>query len=84
VTNPASLPVVVMYSRRTCGLCDKARSVIRREQAKTAFRFEEVFIGADDALERDYGLRVPVVEVDGQEEFEYEIEPSRFHELLAR
>jgi hypothetical protein len=72
-----------MYSRGTCGLCDKARSVLQGEQAKTAFRFEEVFIDGDDALERSYGLRVPVVEVDGQEEFEYAIEPSRLHRILS-
>jgi glutaredoxin len=83
VADPPSLPRVVRYSRRTCGLCDKARSVIQGEQAKTAFRFEEVFIDGDDALERSHGLPVPVVEVDRQEEFEYAIEPSRLHRVLS-
>ena len=77
-------PLVVMYSRTTCGLCDKARAVVMAEGERTPFRFEEVFIDGDDALERDYGLRVPVVLVDGREEFEFEIEPTRFSRLIRR
>jgi glutaredoxin len=74
---------VVMYSRRTCGLCDKARAVIQSEQNRTALRFEEVYIDGNEALEGAYGLRVPVVMIDGVEEFEYEVEPSRLRQLLA-
>ena len=73
-----------MYSRKTCGLCDKARAVILAERERRGFRFEEVFIDGDVTLERDYGLRVPVVEVDGREEFEFEVEPSRFSRLIRR
>ena len=73
-----------MYSRRTCGLCDKARAVVLAEPARTAFTFEEVLIDGDDDLEREYGLRVPVVEVDGAEEFEFVVEPRRFAGLIRR
>ncbi len=75
--------VVVMYSRKTCGLCDKARAVIDAERRRTGFRFEEVFIDGDAHLEREYGLRVPVVVVNGREEFEYEVEPHRFAALVG-
>jgi glutaredoxin len=73
---------VLIYSRRTCGLCDKARAVILSERARTDFAFEEVFIDGDDDLERRYGLRVPVVSVNGIEEFEYEVEPVRFGRMV--
>jgi hypothetical protein len=75
-----------MYSRRTCGLCDKAREVLlaERDRAQEPFRFEEVLIDGDDGLERDYGLRVPVVEIDGAEQFEYEVDPSRLSALLRK
>jgi hypothetical protein len=85
VIEPSSAPerpLVVMYSRRTCGLCDEARSVVLAERERVPFRFDEVFIDGDDGLERDYGLRVPVVEIDGREEFEYEVEPSRFRSIV--
>jgi glutaredoxin len=64
------VPRVVMYSRRTCGLCDKARALILAERDRSAFAFHEVFIDGDADLERAHGLRVPVVEIDGVERFE--------------
>jgi glutaredoxin len=76
---------VVMYSRRTCGLCDKARAVIlaERDRSPGSFEFDEVFIDGDDRLETEYGIRVPVVEVNGEEEFEIAVEPSRFRRLIG-
>lgn len=73
---------VVLYSRRACHLCDEARSVILAERDRTPFDFDEVLIDGDEALERDYGLRVPVVEVDGTEKFEFGIEPREFAQLV--
>ena len=74
---------VTMYSRRTCGLCDEARVIIERTHRVAAFTFDEVFIDGDDDLERDYGLRVPVVAIDGHEQFEYTVDPVRLAGLLA-
>ena len=75
---------VVMYSRQTCGLCDEARAVVLAERDHGArFSFREVLIDGDDGLERTYGLRVPVVEVDGREEFEFHVEPERLSALLG-
>jgi hypothetical protein len=75
--------MVVMYSRRRCGLCDKARAVILAEQERVPFRFEELFIDGDDPLEREYGIRVPVILVDGVEEFEIAVEPTRLRSLVG-
>ena len=36
--------------------------------------FDEVFIDGDDDLELRYGLRVPVVEVAGEEAFEFTVD----------
>jgi hypothetical protein len=72
-----------MYSRRRCGLCDEARAVILAERERTPFAFEEVLIDGDDDLEREYGLRVPVVEVNGTEEFEFHVDGSRLREMVS-
>jgi len=37
-------------------------------------RFDEVFVDGDDDLERRYGIRVPVVEVAGEEAFEIAVD----------
>ena len=73
-----------MYSRRTCGLCDEAREVIRTVRREVPFEFEEVLIDGDDRLEHDYGVRIPVVEVDGREEFEIRVDPEHLRDLVKR
>ena len=73
---------VVLYSREGCHLCDVAREVILAERSGTAFAFDEVDIGGDDGLELEYGIRVPVVEIDGLERFEVEVDAARFAALV--
>ncbi len=74
--------LVKMYSRRTCHLCEEARDVIAAEGRRTPLHIEEVFIDGDDRLEAAYGFRVPVVEVDGVERFEYRVDPGELHRLV--
>ena len=74
---------VVLYSRPGCGLCDRAREVLEAQRASTPFWLEEVDVTGDDDLERAYGLRIPVVVVDGQERFEVEVDPSELVALVA-
>lgn len=78
------IPRVRMFSRRRCGLCDAAREVLREAGAGREFTFEEVLIDDDDDLERRYGLRVPVVLVDGEEAFEAEVDAEILRSLLGR
>jgi glutaredoxin len=73
---------VVLYSRPGCGLCDEARAVILAERARTPFAFTEVDVSTDDELERAYGIRIPVVVVDGEEAFEVRVDPAAFAALL--
>jgi hypothetical protein len=67
-----------MYSRPGCGLCDEARAIILAEATRTPFTFQEIDISGDDALEVDYGIRIPVVLIDGQEAFEVRVDPRAF------
>ena len=70
------MATVVLYARPGCHLCDDARAVIEAARAEVAFVFEEVDIESDDALVRDYGLRIPVVTVDGDELFEISVDET--------
>ena len=45
------LPQVLMFSRRTCGLCDKARAVVLAERNRTPFDFDEVWIDGVEEFE---------------------------------
>jgi hypothetical protein len=53
--------VVEFLTRPGCHLCDEARPLVKREVERRGGVLEEVDIDGDDALTRDFGLRVPVV-----------------------
>jgi hypothetical protein len=72
-----------MYSRARCGLCDEAREVILGLREEAAFDYEEISVEDDDVLEREYGLRVPVVLVDGVERFEVAVSAADLRALVV-
>ena len=67
------MKAVTLYTRLGCHLCEEAERVLRDEQAVTPFHLELVDIDRDPELARRYGVRVPVVAVDGRDLFEYEV-----------
>ena len=75
---------VVLYTRPGCHLCDVARETVLSLRERLPFTFEEIDIEADDELELEYGIRIPVVEIDGDEAFEVTIDPGKFEGMLVR
>jgi len=74
---------VVLYSRPGCHLCDVAREAILSLRERVGFEFQEVDIEGDDELELGYGIRVPVVEVDGEEAFEVTVDAEQLARLVS-
>ena len=74
---------MVLYTRPGCHLCDIAREAIASLQQRLGFSFDEIDIEDDEELELEYGIRIPVVEVDGQELFEIRVDADRFAEAVA-
>jgi glutaredoxin len=74
---------VTLYSRPGCHLCDVARQILLIQRADTPFDLVEIDIETDDRLELDYGIRIPVVEIDGVEAFEVEVDPRELARLVA-
>ncbi|MGH2768543.1 MAG: glutaredoxin family protein [Actinomycetota bacterium] len=70
---------VVLYSRPRCPLCDKARQAL--EEARISF--QEVDISRDQALEAEYGIFIPVVEVAGRVVFEAGMDPNALPDLIV-
>ena len=48
----------ILYQRDDCKLCDEALAIVAAARVPD---FESVWIDGDDALERRYGERVPVL-----------------------
>ena len=64
---------VTLYTRVGCHLCEAAAAVLAAERERSWFALEVVDVDRDPELAGRYGVRVPVVAVDGVEEFEYEV-----------
>ena len=73
---------VLMYSRARCHLCDDARAVISSVRRRVPFDFEEVDIDSSDELVAEYGIRIPVVLIDGEEFAEYRVNPQDLERTL--
>ena len=68
-----TLPVITLYSRNDCHLCDVAKGRIRSAGRRVPFRLEIVDIDGDPELVARYNDRVPVVHVNGEEVFSYRV-----------
>jgi glutaredoxin len=74
---------VALYSRPGCHLCDVAREAILSLRDRLGFEFTEIDIEADEELELEYGIRIPVVEVDGEEAFEVTVDAERLARMVG-
>ena len=52
-------------------------------RARQPFGFDEIDIETDDALLREYGIRIPVVTIDGEEAFELFVVEAELRRRLA-
>ena len=61
-----TVPIMKLYTRVRCPLCEKAKVILVELQAQFQFSLIEVDIETDDFLTEQYGLMIPVVELDGE------------------
>jgi hypothetical protein len=73
---------VVLYGRDGCCLCDDAREILLRVRARRPFVLEDRDIDRDDELLRAYLERIPVVTIDGVEQFELFVDESELERRL--
>jgi glutaredoxin len=71
----SATPTVTLYGKPGCHLCDDAREWITAlvEEGRSV-ELVEVDVSSDPALEHEYGVRIPVVSVDGVEVSELELD----------
>ena len=73
---------LVVYSKPGCHLCVDAMTLLRGLQQELGFELQERDIGSEEALERAYFERIPVVTVDGEELWEYFVDEAAVRERL--
>jgi glutaredoxin len=78
------MTVVTLYGKPGCCLCDDARAAVAAARREHDFELREVDVSLDPGLERDYGERIPVLDIDGDEAFELGVEAEELRRLLSR
>jgi glutaredoxin len=68
--------IVTLYGRPDCHLCDSARRTLERLRAEYDFELLERDIESDDTLLRAYLERIPVIALDGDELYDYEVDEA--------
>lgn len=67
---------VTLYTRKDCGLCDKAKAAI--EASGVPVELSIVDIDTDPQLQARFTNDVPVIYVDGAEAFRHRVDPKAF------
>ena len=67
---------VVLYGKAGCCLCDEARERLERLRARRWFDLREIDITSDDALHRRFLERIPVIALDGEEIYDFEVDEA--------
>lgn len=75
------LPLVTLYTRKGCCLCDDAKKIIAEARRRAEFVYEERDIDTDPELRRLYNDEVPVIAIDGAKAFKYRL---TMNELLKK
>jgi glutaredoxin len=76
-------PVVVLYTRPQCPLCDEAREVLDAAAAVSPFKLEPRNILERDEWFAAFRYRVPVVELDGVVRLELRFSVEDVHAALS-
>ena len=76
------MTTVVLYGRDGCCLCDDAREIVLRVRSRRPFVLEDRDIDQDEELRRAYLERIPVVTIDGVEQFELFVDESELERRL--
>jgi glutaredoxin len=71
---------LVLYTRPGCHLCEVAVADLE----SLGEPFVEIDITTDEALEIEYGERIPVIVLDGKEHGYWRVEKERLRRDLAR
>ncbi len=75
---------VILYGKKECCLCDEAMEILQKVNMSLPFELEKRDISGDPELLEKFGLKIPVIVVDGVEAFKYRVNENRLRALLNR
>jgi glutaredoxin len=80
--DPAIPRSVTVYSKPGCHLCEDALALLHGLQREWTLHIAEIDISGDAGLMRKYGVRIPVIVVDGRIELKAPITEKAIRKAL--
>lgn len=77
-------PLVTIYGRSGCHLCEMALEQLRVSNKTLDFAIEEILIDNNEELEALYGQLVPVIKIDGKYFSHFRIDLEEFKSFLEK
>ncbi len=74
---------VLLYGKKECCLCDEAMDLLTRVSISLPFDLEKRDISGNPELLEKFGLKIPVIFVDGVEVFKYRVNEARLRSMLT-
>ena len=74
---------VLLYGKKECCLCDEAMVLLTRVSISLPFDLEKRDISGNPELLEKFGLKIPVIFVDGVEVFKYRVNEARLRSMLT-
>lgn len=73
---------VTIYSRPGCHLCDDMEAIVAAVARSVPLTVEVVDITTNAQLEKDYGLEIPVLVVEGRKAAKYRVTEDELRRIL--
>ncbi len=77
-------PVVTVYSRSGCHLCENAELTLAELTEELNFELEIKLIDGSEELEKLYGHEVPVIHINGEHHDFFRVDVERFRSSLGK
>ena len=78
------IPLLTVYSRKDCHLCEEMTEALQVLQGLVSFKVEVVDVDADPELERRFGEKVPVLAHEGRELCHYRLDTAAVTAYVAK
>jgi glutaredoxin len=78
------MTLITIYGRTGCHLCESALAVLQSMQEELDFEIQEILIDGSEELEKLYGEKIPVPQIDGVHHDFWRVDPERFRSSLEK
>ena len=78
------MTLITIYGRTGCHLCEIALSILQAMQEELDFEIQEILIDGSEELEKLYGEKIPVTQIDGVHHDFWRVDPERFRSSLEK